>query len=137
MRRSRSSVARASGTSSWTRVSRTGASARAGKAVPSWESTFQDTTGRSVMHSRYVLMAPLALLAFTTPSSDTLTPEGPATLYSDWHGGQTDEGPEPKLLTGFHVVVQPGGQAGTIRFLVHTFPAYGEKGEPAVYIGAP
>jgi hypothetical protein len=89
------------------------------------------------MHSKHFLMAPLAVLAFTAQSPDTLTPEGPATLYSDWHGGQTDEGPEPKLLTGFHVVVQPGGHAGTIRFLVHTFPAYGEKGEPAVYVGEP
>jgi hypothetical protein len=83
------------------------------------------------------LITPLALLAFTAQAPDTLTPEGPATLYSDAHGGTTDEGPFPQLLTGFRVVVQPGGRAGTIRFLVHQNPAYGEDGPRAVHVGQP
>src|SRR5262245_66415 len=62
--------------------------------------------------------------AVAAQSPETLTPDGPATLYSDWHGGMTDEGEHPELLTGFRVVVQPGGRAGTIRFLVYEFPAY-------------
>ena len=70
-------------------------------------------------------------------SPETLTPEGPATLYSDWHGGQTDEGEQPELLTGFRVVVQPGGRAGTIRFLVRASPEFGEPGAPTVHVGPP
>ena len=83
------------------------------------------------------LIAPVALLAFAAQGPDTLTPEGPATLYSDWHGGQTDEGPHPELLTGFRIVVQPGGRAGTIRFLVSTRPEPGEPGQPTVSVGDP
>ena len=49
----------------------------------------------------------------------------------------TDEGEQPRLLTGFRVVVQPGGRAGTIRFLVHESPAYGGQGPRTVHVGAP
>jgi hypothetical protein len=83
------------------------------------------------------LIAPVVLLAFTTQGPETLTPEGPATLYGDWHGGETLEGEHPELLTGFRVVVQPGGRAGTIRFLVQERPAFDEKGVPAVHVGEP
>ena len=76
-------------------------------------------------------------LAFVAQTPEALTPEGPATLYSDWHGGQTDEGEQPALLTGFRVVVQPGGRAGTIRFLVHQSPAFGEPGSGTVHVGGP
>jgi hypothetical protein len=89
------------------------------------------------MSAKRLLIAPVALLAFAAQSPDTLTPEGPATLYSDWHGASTLEGERPELLTGFRVVVQPGGRAGTIRFLVHTNPAFGEEGERAVHVGPP
>jgi len=83
------------------------------------------------------LIAPLALLAFVAQSPETVTPEGPATLYSDWHGAMTLEGEHPELLTGFRVVVQPGGRAGTIRFLVHENPAFGEEGPRTVHVGPP
>jgi hypothetical protein len=70
-------------------------------------------------------------------SPETLTPDGPATLYSDWHGAITDEGEHPELLTGFRVVVQPGGRAGTIRFLVHQSLGVGEPGPRTVHVGPP
>jgi hypothetical protein len=89
------------------------------------------------MAAKVFLIAPVALLAFAAQSPDTLTPEGPATLYRDWHGGMTAEGEHPELLTGFRVVVQPGGRAGTIRFLVHESPAFGEEGPRAVHVGPP
>ena len=82
------------------------------------------------MSAKGFLIAPVALLAFVAQSPETLTPEGPATLYSDWHGAMTLEGEHPELLTGFRVVVQPGGRAGTIRFLVHESPAV-RRGRPA------
>jgi hypothetical protein len=83
------------------------------------------------------VIIPVALLAFAAQSPETLTPEGPATLYSDWHGGMTLEGEHPELLTGFRVVVQPGGRAGTIRFLVHESPAFDAEGPRAVHVGRP
>ena len=60
------------------------------------------------MAGKRFLIAPVALLAFVAQGSETLTPEGPATLYSDWHGAATLEGEHPELLTGFRVVVQLG-----------------------------
>jgi hypothetical protein len=89
------------------------------------------------MSVKHFLIAPVAAFALAAQAPETLTPMGPATLYGDWHGGQTLEGEHPELLTGFRVVVQPGGQAGTIRFLVHTSPAFDEEGTPAVYVGQP
>jgi hypothetical protein len=89
------------------------------------------------MSAKAFLLAPLALLALTSQSPDTLTPDGPATLYSDWHGASTLEGDHPELLTGFRVVVQPGGRAGRIRFLVHVDPAFGEPGPEEVHVGQP
>ena len=86
------------------------------------------------MSAKGFLIVPVALLAFAPQSPETLTPEGPATLYSDWHGAVTLEGEHPELLTGFRVVVQPGGRAGTIRFLVHET---GEQGPGAVHVGQP
>src|ERR1700754_2167292 len=86
---------------------------------------------------RRFLIGPVALLAFAAQSPETVTPEGPATLYSDWHGGMTDEGEHPEVLTGFRVVVQPGGRAGTIRFLVHESPAYPGEGPRVVHVGPP
>ena len=41
------------------------------------------------------------------------------------------------MLTGFRVVVQPGGRAGTIRFLVHQSPGFGERGPRTVHVGPP
>ena len=76
-------------------------------------------------------------LAFAAQSPETLTPEGPATLYSSWHGAVTLEGERPELLTGFRVVVQPGGRAGTIRFLVHQSTGFGEEGTRMVHVGQP
>ena len=49
----------------------------------------------------------------------------------------TAEGEHPELLTGFRVVVQPGGRAGTIRFLVHQSPGFGGEGARAVHVGQP
>lgn len=89
------------------------------------------------MSAKGLLIVPVALLAFAPPSPETLTPEGPATLYSDWHGAMTLEGEHPELLTGFRVVVQPGGRSGTIRFLVHESPAFGEEGPRTVHVGQP
>ena len=89
------------------------------------------------MVAKRFLIAPLALLALAAQSDETRTPDGPATLYSEWHGGQTLEGEHPELLTGFHVVVQPGGRAGTIRFLVRETPEYGQPGQGAVHVGEP
>jgi hypothetical protein len=85
------------------------------------------------VRAKPLLIAPVALLAFAAQSPETLTPEGPATLYSDWHGFQTDEGEQPELLTGLRVVVQPGGRAGTIRLLVHV----SEQGTRTVHVGPP
>lgn len=83
------------------------------------------------------VIVPVALLAIGAQSPETLTPEGPATLYSDWHGAQTLEGLHPELLTGFRVVVQPGGRSGTVRFLVHEQPESGEDGTRTVHVGEP
>jgi hypothetical protein len=83
------------------------------------------------------LIVPVALLAFAAQNRETLTPEGPATLYSDWHGAITLEGERPELLTGFRVVVQPGGRAGTVRFLVHERPLDGDDGPRTVHVGQP
>src|SRR3954447_2290101 len=83
------------------------------------------------------LIVPAALLAFAAQSPDTLTPQGPATLYSDWHGAVTTEGEQPALVTGIRVVVQPGGRAGTIRLLVQERPAFDENGPRAVHVGEP
>ena len=94
-------------------------------------------TVRALVAAKRFLIAPVALLAFAAQSPETLTPEGPATLYSDWHGLMTAEGERPELLTGFRVVVQPGGRAGTIRFLVHQNPAFGGDGPRAVHVGDP
>jgi len=69
------------------------------------------------MAGAHVLIAPLATLAFAQ-GPETLTPPGPATLYSDWHGAQTLEGEHPELLTGLRVTVLPGSQAGRVRFVV-------------------
>jgi hypothetical protein len=89
------------------------------------------------VRARCLLIAPIALLAFVAQGPETLTPDGPATLYSDWHGAITLEGEHPELLTGFRVVVQPGGRAGTIRFLVHENPPFGEEGPRTVHVGRP
>ena len=89
------------------------------------------------MLAKRFLVVPVALLAFVGQVPETLTPEGPATLYSDWHGAVTLEGEHPALLTGFRVVVQPGGRAGTIRFLVHQSPAFGQQGTRMVHVGQP
>jgi hypothetical protein len=89
------------------------------------------------MTTKGLLIAPAVLLASAAQAPDTVTPDGPATLYSDWHGGQTDEGPHPLLLTGFRVVVQPGGKAGTIRFLVYKHPELPSDGPPSVTVGDP
>jgi hypothetical protein len=86
------------------------------------------------------LIAPVALLAFAqaNPSPETLTPEGPATLYSDWHGGHTLEGVPAELLTGLRVTVLPGGKGGTVRLLVHHRPSDGgPTGPQTVHAGAP
>src|SRR3954464_12039686 len=80
---------------------------------------------------------PVALLAFAAQAPDRLEPDGPATLYSDWHGAQTAEGEHPELLTGFRVVVQPGGRAGTIRFLVLARPESPSDAPDAVSVGPP
>jgi hypothetical protein len=72
---------------------------------------------------------------------EALTPEGPATLYSDWHGGQTDEGLTPELLTAFRVTVAPGSRAGTIRLklfhettgMVHEAAPVTLPAEPGTY----
>jgi hypothetical protein len=63
--------------------------------------------------------AALLVAALFAQGAETLTPAGPATLYDDWHGGQTAEGLSPQLLTGFKVAVGPGGNAGPIRLRVH------------------
>ena len=76
-------------------------------------------------------------VATAAQAPETLTPDGPATLYSDWHGAQTLEGAHAELLTGFRVVVQPGGRAGMIRFLVKTSPELGGPEAQAVQIGEP
>ena len=44
------------------------------------------------MAAKRLLIGPVALLAFAQVSGETVTPEGPATLYGDWHGAQSDEG---------------------------------------------
>lgn len=62
--------------------------------------------------------AALLAAALFAQGADTLTPDGPATLFSDWHGGQTAEGRSPELLTAFRVTVGPGGRAGTVRLRV-------------------
>ena len=36
--------------------------------------------------------AALLVAALFAQGAETLTPAGPATLYDDWHGGQTAEG---------------------------------------------
>jgi len=46
-----------------------------------------------------ILLAAIAPAAAIAQGPDTLTPDGPATLYSDWHGAQTDEGLSPAVLT--------------------------------------
>jgi hypothetical protein len=84
-----------------------------------------------------LLIAPVALLALAAQSPETRTPDGPATLYSDWHGAVTLEGEHPELLTGFRVVVQPGGRAGTIRFLVEERPEFDEDAPRIVHVGQP
>ena len=87
---------------------------------------------------RRLLIAPVALLAFVAQGPDSpLTPDGPATLYSDWHGAITLEGEHPELLTGYRVTVQPGGRAGTIRLLVFENPPFGEEGPRTVHVGQP
>lgn len=90
------------------------------------------------MRAKHLLIGPLTALALVAQSPpETLTPAGPATLYSTWHGAVTAEGEHPELLVGFRVVVQPGGSAGTVRFLVHESPAFGEEGKRAVHVGPP
>ncbi|WP_028063755.1 hypothetical protein [Solirubrobacter soli] len=86
---------------------------------------------------RRLLIAPLAVLAFAAQGPDSFTPDGPATLYSDWHGAMTLEGDHPELLTGYRVTVQPGGRAGTIRLLVFENPPFGEQGPRMVHVGQP
>lgn len=61
------------------------------------------------MSTKGFLIVPNALLAFAAQSPETLTPEGLATLYSVWHEAVTLEGEHPEL-TGFRVVVGPGGR---------------------------
>jgi len=94
-------------------------------------------TFRCAVRAKGLLIVPMALVGFSAQAPDTLTPDGPATLYSDWHGAQTLEGPHPELLTGFRVVVQPGGRAGTIRFVVYHHPELAEEGPPTVTVGPP
>lgn len=92
------------------------------------------------MPGKRFLIAPVALLAFAqaSPSPESLTPEGPATLYSDWHGAHTLEGVPAELLVGFRVTVLPGGKPGTVRFLVHHRPSDGgPTAPPSVHAGPP
>ena len=56
------------------------------------------------------------------PPPQTVTPEGPATLVSDWTGSNTLEGNSPKVLTGFKVTVGRGGRAGRVRFRAQEKP---------------
>ncbi|MDA0173924.1 hypothetical protein OJ998_32780 [Solirubrobacter taibaiensis] len=92
------------------------------------------------MGGKRLLIGPIALLAFAQVSGETVTPEGPATLYDDWHGGQTDEGAPEELLTGLRVTVQPGGKAGTVRLLVnhrgtvHAGAPFTLPAEPGTYV---
>ena len=56
------------------------------------------------------------------PPPQTVTPEGPATLVSDWTGSNTLEGNSPKVLTGFKVTVGRGSRAGRVRFRAQETP---------------
>lgn len=92
------------------------------------------------MAGKRLLIGPMALLAFAQVSGETVTPEGPATLYDEWRGGQTDEGAPEHLLTGVRVTVQPGGKAGTVRLLVnhrgtvHAGAPFTLPAEPGTYV---
>ena len=66
---------------------------------------------------RALAFAALVPLALASQAPGTLTPDGPATIFDDWHGAHTLEGLHADLLTAFRVTVQPGGRAGTVRFL--------------------
>jgi hypothetical protein len=90
--------------------------------------------------------AALLAAALFAQGADTLTPDGPATLFDDWHGGQTAEDRSPELLTHFRVTVAPGGRAGTIRLrifdgetgMTHDAAPVALPAEPGTYLfGAP
>jgi hypothetical protein len=87
--------------------------------------------------AKRLLIAPLAVLAVTAQGPETVTPDGPATLYSSSHGGYTLEGEHPELLVGFRVVVQPGGRAGTIRLVVHEDDPFERDDIEVVHVGPP
>ena len=56
------------------------------------------------------------------PPPQTATPEGPATLVSDWTGANTLEGFAPRVLMGVRVTVGRGGRAGRVRFRAQEKP---------------
>ncbi len=56
------------------------------------------------------------------PPPQTATPEGPATLVSDWTGSNTLEGFAPRVLMGVRVTVGRGGRAGRVRFRAQEKP---------------
>ena len=82
------------------------------------------------MGAKHFLIAPLAVAAIAQ-GPESLTPTGPATLYDEWHGGQTLEGVQPQLLTGFRVTVLAGGQAGNVRLVVRHTPEQTTEQAPA------
>ena len=92
------------------------------------------------MAAKRLLIGPIALLAFAQVSGETVTPDGPATLYADRHGAQSDVGVREELLTGLRVTVQPGGKAGTVRLLVnhrgtvHAGAPFTLPAEPGTYV---
>ena len=93
------------------------------------------------MAAKRLLIGPMALLAFAQVSGETVTPEGPATLYADWHGGAerrgrpggAADGPArdgPARRQGGHGPTARATTAGT----VHAGAPFTLPAEPGTYV---
>src|SRR4051794_39924283 len=82
-----------------------------------------------------VLALAVASAGFAGDGRAELTPDGPATLMTQWHGAVTMEGPRRDVLTGARVTVGPGGRGGGIWLRVVNHSS--EKPVPVIHVRGP
>jgi hypothetical protein len=76
-----------------------------------------------------VALSGVAIVARRGSTPATLTPDGPATVWSPWLGPHVLVGLRPDVLVGVRIAVGPGGRAGRVRLRV--VQNVGEPGRPA------
>ena len=88
------------------------------------------------MRARWVWTALFLALAWPAAARADLTPDGPATLFSVYHGPRSVVGSiGGQALVGWKATVGPGGRAGTVQAMIGTAlsPPVTLPAEPGTY----